>query len=271
MDSEGTFSIDFIGAAESEGEPAIVFLSSDEDDHTNCISSGSFDDLVSSFDEETEEIQLMARCVERQLADPLPIPAAGPSDSQKRCPTPRPNRPLFPTFSQRYFNIGNVNGPLACEDRVRNNHPITVCRNLVPQLDTQLSPPAADRGPNYGTNAPSGLYSDETVTVDSISDHFRAMAVSEDSMLVNYSDCVVCGKSVWQIQSKAVNDYLSKTVVSVETLDERETKQKAFLDGDVSSDIPTYVRGSVAGGRLRWQLVLNCVQSLQHSPRDESP
>ena len=132
----------------------------------------------------------MARCVERQLADPVPIPAAGPTDSQKRCPTRRPNRPPFPIFSQRYFSLGNGNSPFACDDRVRNNHLINVCCNLVPQLDTSLSPPAADRGPDYGASASSCSYSDETVTVDSISNYFRGIAVSEESMLVNYSDCL---------------------------------------------------------------------------------
>ena len=101
----------------------------------------------------------------------------------------------------------------------------------MPQQDTPLSPPAADRGQDYVVIAPSCSYSDETVTVDFISNHFRGMGVSEESMQVNYSDCVVCGKSVSQIQSKAVYDYLSKTVVSGETLAERETRKRAFLDG----------------------------------------
>ena len=147
-------------------------------------------------------IRREARCVEMQLADPTPIPAAGTTDSQKRCPTPRPNRPPFPTFSQRYFNLGNGNGSLACDDRVRNNHPINVCRNLLPQSDTPLSPPAADRGPDFGANASSCSYSDETVTVDSVFNHFRGMAVSEESMLVNSSDCVVCGNSVSKSSQK---------------------------------------------------------------------
>ena len=225
--------MDFIDAAQSEEEPAIIYLSSEEDDQMHCISSDSVDDLVSSSDEEREEIQLMARSVERQLADPIPIPVAGPSDSQTRCPTPRPNpgRPPFPTFSPRCFNLGNGNGPLAWDHRVRNNHPINVCRNLVPQLDTPLSPPAADKGPDNGASSPSYSYSNETVTVDSISNHFRGMALSEESMLVNYSDCVVCGKTGSQIQSEAVNDYLSRTVVSGETLAERATWKRAFLDG----------------------------------------
>ena len=45
--------MDFFGAAQSEGAPVIFYLSSDEHDHLDCISSGSVDDLVSSLDEET--------------------------------------------------------------------------------------------------------------------------------------------------------------------------------------------------------------------------
>ena len=176
-------------------------------------------------------MQLMARCIERQLADPIPIPITGAAESQKRCATPMPNQSPFPTFSQKYFNLGNGNDPISCDDRVRNNHPINVCRNLIPQVDTPLSPPVADRVPDYEASVPSCSYSDETVTVDSISNHFSGMAVSEASVLVNYSDCVVCGKSAPQIQSEAVNDYLSETAIPGETLAERQTKSRAFLGG----------------------------------------
>ena len=176
---------------------------------------------------------------ERQLADPIPIPTTGTTaGSQKRCVTPRPNQPPFPTFSQRYFNLGNGNGPLACDDRVRNNHPIIVCRILIRQVDTPLSPPVADRGPDDEARVTSCSYSDETVTVDSISNHFRGMAVSEASTLVNYSDCVVCEKSVPKNQSEVVNDYLSKTTIPGETLAERETKRRVFLDGKSAVTFP---------------------------------
>ena len=162
----------------------------------------------------------MARCIKRQLTDPISLTTTGTAESQKRCATPRRNQPTFPTFNQRYFNLGNGNGPLACDDRVGNNLPINVYRNLIPQVDTPLSLHVADRAPDCGARVPSCSYSDETVTVDSISNHFRGMAVSETSTLVNYSDCVVCGKSVPQIQSEAVNDYLSKTAIPGETLPE---------------------------------------------------
>ena len=81
MDLEETFPMDFTGAAQSEGEPAVIYISSDEEDRMDCVSSGSMGDLASESDEETEEIRVMARCIERQLADPIPIPSAGASDT----------------------------------------------------------------------------------------------------------------------------------------------------------------------------------------------
>ena len=155
------------------------------------------------------------------------------------------DQPLFPTFSQRYFNFGNRNGPLAFGDMVRNNHPSNVCRNLLPQVDTPLSPLVADRCPDYGASVPSCSYSDETVTVDSISNHFRGMAVSETSTQMNYLDCVVCGKPMPQIQSEAVNDYLRKTAIAGETLAERETRRRAFLD-EMSAGLFLLMPGGVS-------------------------
>ena len=198
----------------------------------DCVSSGSINDFASESDEETEEIRIMARCIERQLAVPIPIPSSETLGKQKRDSTPpRPNTPPFPTFSQRYFNLGNGNGPLACDDRVRTNHPINVCRNLVPQVDTPLSPPINERGPSAELNDSNSLHSGEASSVDSIFSHFRGMVVSEEALQVGYSDCVVCGKFVAQIQSETVTDYLRKTAVPGETLAERDTRKRAFLDG----------------------------------------
>ena len=71
-----TFPMDFIGAARSEGEPAIIYISSDEDEEEmEILSSCSVDNLYLSSEDKTEEVKLMARCVERQLAEPISIPS----------------------------------------------------------------------------------------------------------------------------------------------------------------------------------------------------
>ena len=110
--------------------------------------------------------------------------------------------------------------------RGRNYHPITVCRILLTQVDTPLSSPVADRGPDYGASVPNCSYSDVTLTVDSISNLFRGKAVSEASALLDFSDCVVCGKSLLQIQWKAVNDYLSKAAIPGETLGSEKQEEE---------------------------------------------
>ena len=52
-------------------------LSSDEDDHMDRVSVGLVGDVPSSSDEDSEEIELMSKCIERELADPVPIPTSG--------------------------------------------------------------------------------------------------------------------------------------------------------------------------------------------------
>ena len=151
--------------------------------------------------------------------------------AQKRSETTRANQPPFPTFNLKYFIQGRGNGSLACNIRVRNTHPINICRNLIPQVDTPQSPPFEDRRPDYGLSAPSCSYSTDTVSVQSISNHFNGMAVSETPTLVDYSDCVVVGSLVHQIQSEAVNDYSNKTAISGETFAEQKARRRAFLDG----------------------------------------
>ena len=42
----------------------------------------------------------MARRVEKQLADPIPIPTTGSPMAQKRSGTPRPNQTPFPLLSK---------------------------------------------------------------------------------------------------------------------------------------------------------------------------
>ena len=79
-DFSETFPMDFIGAAKSEGEPAIIWISSDEeemDTHSSC----SVDDMYLSSEDETEDIRLMAKCVERQLAEPILISWPGAEEA----------------------------------------------------------------------------------------------------------------------------------------------------------------------------------------------
>ena len=55
--------------------------------------------ILSSSEEETEEITLMARCAERQLAESIPIPVPSDKAGAAREGTPRPEQ----TSDQRFL------------------------------------------------------------------------------------------------------------------------------------------------------------------------
>ena len=56
-----------------------------------------------------------------------------------------------------------------------------------------LSPPAADREPSGEENASGYSYATDTVSVESVANHFNGMDLGENLALPNYSDCVICG------------------------------------------------------------------------------
>ena len=61
--------MDFIGAARSEGEPAIIYISSEEEE-MEILSSCSVDDLYLSSEDETEEVKLMLDVSKDNLQSP---------------------------------------------------------------------------------------------------------------------------------------------------------------------------------------------------------
>ena len=66
--------MDFQGAAQSEGAPAIICISSDEEEMMDSDCGYSVDDLYISSEEESTDVEIMARCIERQLTEPIAIP-----------------------------------------------------------------------------------------------------------------------------------------------------------------------------------------------------
>ena len=230
-DFSETFPMDFLGAAQSEGAPAIKCISRDEDEEMDSFDGDSVDDVYVSSEEETLDIEIMARCIEWQLTEPIAIPNAETTGTQARCGTPKPDLQSFPTFTQEFFNLGMGNGPIGRDDRIKPNHPINICRDPRPNIDTPMSPPPEDRGPAYEQDIPSCSYSASSTSVETVANHFNDMTVSGNAGLLGCSDCVACGKPVQQIQDEAVNDYPNKTVVPGETLAETERRKRAFLDG----------------------------------------
>ena len=231
FDTSETFPINFIGAARSEGEPAIIYISSDEEEAMDSNCGHSVDDLYLSSQDESYEVRLMARCIERQLAEPISIPSTSASQPQKRPVTPRPNVPPFPIFGEKYFDLARGNGPVSRDNRIKTNHPKNNCRNLVPQVDTPLSPPEQDRGPRYLCEPHDNSPPSVNTSMEAVASHFDEMVLTESPSLVSYSDCIICGKPVQQIQEETVNEYLDRTVTVGETLAETQARRRAFLDG----------------------------------------
>ena len=230
-DISETFPMNFQGAAQSEGAPAIICTSSDEEEMMDSDCGYSVDDLYLSSEEESTDVEIMARCIERQLTEPIAIPNPGTSSAQVRCGTPKPSFPNFPTFSQQFFNLGSGNGPVGQDSRIKANHPINICRDLRTMIDTPMLPPPEVRGPSCMQETPTCSYSTDTASIKTVASHFDGMALSECAGLAGCSYCVICGKSVQQIRAETVNDYIDKTVVPGETLAETERRKMAFLDG----------------------------------------
>ena len=214
------FPEDFIGAA-PEGVD-IICLSSDEEEGM-C-----------------DEIMMMAQCVEMELSSPIPVP--GPSTALKiRNEAPRYNPPRYgtsgasfatrPTLDQSFFSLGKGNGPVRRDDRVRNNHPIKLCREIIPMVDTPMSPPPEEKGPTYDTYSVDGQGEITQQSLDAVANHFQGMEVETNNPMANYSDCVICGKSTSQIQCEAVTDYLRKTAILGELADQLEARKRALLEG----------------------------------------
>ena len=67
--------------------------------------------------------------------------------------------------------------------------------------------------------------------MEAVANHFEELALAESPSLIGYSDCIICGKPVQEIQEETVNEYLDRTVTVGETLAETQARRRAFLDG----------------------------------------
>ena len=237
---------DFQGAAPAGDD--VIIISSDEDELMDDLSMTSVLDLQfsSEGEEEDEEISLMAKCKEMEMSAPIPISGLSCAVRSKEEIVPTglpshglPTRPITPRplFDSSYFSLGKGNGPILRDDRIRDGHPITLCRNLVPMVDTPLSPPLHERGPSCPTgsimycDAHGYQHQNPVQNIEAITKHFQGMGLSGTKSLAGYSDCVVCGKSVEQIKDEAVIDYMHKTAVPNESLQQFNARRMAFFEG----------------------------------------
>ena len=230
---------DFCGAAPRTIE--LVYLSSGEEEEMDTLSTTSVMDLqlLSEDEEYDDEILMMSQCVEMQLSKPIPVP--GPStpktdrpsllDKPSGCRKPNLAHSPSPVPDQSFFSLGKGKGPIRRDDRIRNNHPIKLCSGLIPLVDTPMSPPPEERGPSSSFFDNYAEQPDSQQSLDGITNHFQGMGLSGSGPLVNYSDCVICGKSTMQIQQEAVSDYLVKTAIPEETTLQVEARRSAFIEG----------------------------------------
>ena len=97
-------------------------------------------------------------------------------------------------------------------------------------VDTPMSPPAIDKYPT----------GDWRITAEATTSssqrheggiHFRGPTAADNPYITGCTDCLVCGKSVEQIQDEAVIDYLHKTAVRGESAEQFNARRLAFLEG----------------------------------------
>ena len=194
-----------------------------------CASSASVDDLDSLSDD--DEVALLAECIGRQIELPtasesIPVPSWSNQQRENRARTPRLSYIAGFMFDVGYFDLGMGRGPVARDSRLRNDHAINICSQLIPIVDTPMSPSqwtntqqaTGERLQNHKQQCPSGI-------------HFKGPSGDDNPYITGCTDCLIWGKSVEQIQDEAVIDYLHKTAVRGESPEQFNARSLAFLEG----------------------------------------
>ena len=78
-------------------------------------------------------------------SESVPIPSTTSKQGVTRAATPRLAYIPKPMFDAGYFDLGMGRGPIARDSRLRNDHLINLCSQLIPMVDTPMSPPARDK------------------------------------------------------------------------------------------------------------------------------
>ena len=92
-----------------------------------------------------------------------------------------------------------------------------------------MSPTAVDKYPTGDWRA-SGETSTSNKQQCTSGIHFKGPN-SDNPYISGCTDCLICGKSVEQIQDEAVIDYLLKTAVQGESPEQFNARRLAFLEG----------------------------------------
>ena len=81
-------------------------------------------------------------------SESIPIPSTANKQEVTRAATPRLAYIPGPMFDAGYFDLGMGRGPIARDPRLRNDHPINLCSQLIPMVDTPMLPPAREKYPS---------------------------------------------------------------------------------------------------------------------------
>ena len=136
---------DFQGADPGDG---VIYISSDAS--IECMSNASVDDFDSQSDDDT--VALLALCVERQMELPtttgsVSVPPSVNKQAIEQNRTPGSSFNPGPRFDAGYFDLGMGRGPIARDSRLRNDHLISIGRQLIPMVDTPMSTPLVYKYP----------------------------------------------------------------------------------------------------------------------------
>ena len=112
--------MDFVGATQSDG--TVIYLSSDEKEITQRISASSILDVQPYSEDEAGDVEVMAHCAERQVAEPLPIPNAPGKEDSRMKPTPRPNLLAGPSSSRVRTRKWPDKKRPGCKNKPSNQH-----------------------------------------------------------------------------------------------------------------------------------------------------
>ena len=77
--------------------------------------------------------------------EPITIPGPKRKLDATKAETPRPFLTPDHTAEQKVYSHGRGNDPIGRDSRVKTNHPMNVCRELIPQVDAPMSLPPEDR------------------------------------------------------------------------------------------------------------------------------
>ena len=187
-----------------------IYLSSDSEDEEMRVDVPSGTD-ADDEDSLSTEIELMSLNIEQQLLH-SPIPVRPSYAEVMQTPMSTPTRQLFQNSD---FDLNMARG---WNERARSNHPIEICRNIVPVRDSPFSPDTPNRRPdifrpydipNQGASTSNMPAVDQAV--DLLLGHLENVEIRRENDVnqqQKFSHCLICGRPYEEIVDEAVIDYL---------------------------------------------------------------